>query len=371
MAVANLSGRLLPRRLFTPVAPGPDRLERERLREQAASDDAEQHTRRTVRFRSVLNFAPEQTKFDNSLALELAQHFLASAGANPPRAASPTPTSPPPSQQQEEYEEWDGLSDTGSSSQAALIPILNPPTPGPATASVETLQSQVNKFAKQDGFGVVRRNGSGSQARKTIYVFQCDRYGEPRMPRGAGLRQKRSRKCGCQWKVIAEALERNDYMWTLRAIADPPHSQHNHDRCMSLSAHPVHRRLTDSIKATIEATSRRVGIKARDVRGIVQEKHRRTHYTRRHIYNARALLRREKLGGLGPTAELIKLFDERGVRYIVKWSATEPDRLVGLLWTFPCRLRMWRRIPEAMSFDNTYNTNLFKLPLCQVTGRRR
>ena len=115
----------------------------------------------------------------------------------------------------------------------------------------------------------------------------------------------------------------------LRAFADPQHSQHNHDRSMSLSAHPIHRRLTDYVKATIEATSRRVGIRARDVRGIVQQKHLGTHYTRKDIYNARALLRREKLGGLGPTAALIRLFDERGVPYIVKWSTTEPGRLVG------------------------------------------
>ncbi|GAB0139099.1 putative transposase [Epichloe bromicola] len=320
------------RRLFTPVVPGPDRLERERLREQATSGDAEQRTRSTVRFRSALDFAQEQAKFDNLLARELAQHCPAPAalrvapGAIDPSSPPvlPTSPSPPPSREQEdyEYEDWDGLC-----------------------------------------------NGSGSQARKTRYVFQCDRYGEPRMPRGAGLRQSRSRKCGCKWKVIAEALERNDYMWTLRAFADLQHSQHNHDRSMGLSADPVYRRLTDSIEATVEATSRRVGIRARDVRGIVQEKHRGTHYTRRDINNARALLRREKLGGLGPTAALIKLFDERGIPYIVKWSATEPDRLVGLLWTFPYCLRMWKRFPETMSFDNTYNTNRFKLPLFQVTGQ--
>ncbi|KAM4055484.1 MULE transposase [Hirsutella rhossiliensis] len=30
---------------------------------------------------------------------------------------------------------------------------------------------------------------------------------------------------------------------------------------------------------------------------------------------------------------------------------------------------MWKRFPEIMSFDNTYNTNRFKLPLFQVTGQ--
>ncbi|KJZ68574.1 hypothetical protein HIM_12036 [Hirsutella minnesotensis 3608] len=334
------------RRLFTSFVPGPDKLERVRSREQANSDDVEQHTRSTVRFRSALDFAQEQAKSGNALALELAQHCLAPATQQVARGARDPPAP-----------------------HGASIPIPNPPIPGPATVSVDALQSYVNDFAKENGFGVVRHNGSGSQVRKTRYVFQCDRYGEPRTSRGAGLRQRRSRKCGCKWKVIAEALEQNDYRWTLRAFADPQRSQHNHDRTMSLSAHPVHRRLTDSVKATIEATSRRVGIRARDVRGIVQEKHLGTHFTRRDIYNARALLRREKLGGLSPTAALIKLFDERGIPHIVKWSASDPGRLVGLVWTFPYCLRMWKRFPEIMSFDNTYNTNHFKLPLFQVTGQ--
>ncbi|KJZ69457.1 hypothetical protein HIM_11162 [Hirsutella minnesotensis 3608] len=364
-------------RLFTSFVPGPDKLERVRLREQANSDDVEQHARSTVRFRSALDFVQEQAKLDNALALELAQHCLAPAtqrvarGARdlPPPSVSPPSPSPSLSREQGEYEEWAGLSDTGSSSHGASIPIPNPSIPGPAMVSVDALQSSVNDFAKENGYGVVRHNGSGSQLWKTRYVFQCDRYGEPRTPRGAGLRQRRSRKCGCMWKVIAEALEQNDYLWTLRAFADPQHSQHNHDRTLSLSAHPVHRRLTDSVKATIEATSRRVGIRARDVRGIVQEKHLGAHFTRRDIYNARALLRREKLGGLSPTAALIKLFDERGIPHIVKWSASDPGRLVGLVWTFPYCLRMWKRFPEIMSFDNTYNTNRFKLPLFQVTGQ--
>ncbi|OAQ60413.1 transposase [Purpureocillium lilacinum] len=268
-----------------------------------------------------------------------------------------------------EDDEWNGFSDTESSSHDASTPIPNPSIPGHAAFSIDDLQSHVNKFAKEHGFGVVRHNGSGSRKRKTRYVFQCDRYGMPRPSKGTGLRQKRSRKCGCKWKVIAEALEQNEYMWTLRNFANPQHSQHNHNRSISLAAHPIHRRLDEAVMTTIEATSRRVGIRARDVRGIVKEKHPDTLCTRKDIYNARARLRRKKLGGLSPTAALIKLLDERSIPYVVKWSTTEPDRLVGLIWTFPYCVQMWKRFPEIMSFDNTYNTNRFKLPLFQVTGQ--
>ncbi|RYC78170.1 hypothetical protein BFJ63_vAg18956 [Fusarium oxysporum f. sp. narcissi] len=199
------------------------------------------------------------------------------------------------------------------------------------------------------------------------YSFQCDRYGEPRPSRGTGLRQRKSRKCGCKWMVIAEALEEGE--WLLRQHPNPEHSQHNHGRSIRPSAHPSHRRLTTPIRATIESTSRRVGIRARDVRAVVQEQHPESTFTQRDIYNARALINRDKLNGYTPTAALIKLFDEMDVPYVVKWADDEPSRLVGLVWTFSYCLQMWKRFPEVISFDNTYNTNRFKLPLFQATGQ--
>ncbi|GKU08734.1 unnamed protein product [Fusarium langsethiae] len=89
----------------------------------------------------------------------------------------------------------------------------------------------------------------------------------------------------------------------------------------------------------------------------------------RDIYNAWALINRDKLSGYTPTGALIKLFDELHIPYLAKWVDNEPSRLVGLVWTFSYCLQMWKRFPEVISFDNTYNTNRFKLPLFQATGQ--
>ncbi|RKK08532.1 hypothetical protein BFJ68_g18584, partial [Fusarium oxysporum] len=121
--------------------------------------------------------------------------------------------------------------------------------------------------------------------------------------------------------------------------------------------------------ATIESTSRRVGTQARNVRAVVQEQHPELTFTQRDIYNAWALINRDKLNGYTPTAALIKLFDEMDVPYVVKWADDELSRLVGLVWTFSYCLQMWKRFPEVISFDNIYNTNRFKLPLFQATGQ--
>ncbi|KAH7199059.1 uncharacterized protein B0J16DRAFT_281096, partial [Fusarium flagelliforme] len=100
--------------------------------------------------------------------------------------------------------------------------------------------------------------------------------------------------------VVAEALEEGK--WLLQQHPNPEHSQHNHGRSMGPSAHPSHKRLTTAIRATIESTSRRVGIRARDVRAVVQEQHPESVFTQRDIYNARSLINYDKFDGYTPTA---------------------------------------------------------------------
>ncbi|OAQ59514.1 Zn(2)-C6 fungal-type DNA-binding domain-containingprotein [Purpureocillium lilacinum] len=260
-----------------------------------------------------------------------------------------------------------GHSPSQQSSSPTPDPIPNPLIPGDPAPSAEVLFDTLNAFAKAHGFGVVRRNGHSHKGRKIRYSFQCDRFGQPRAAEGAGIRQRRSRKCGCRWMVIAEAKEEGK--WLLREHANPEHSQHNHGRSIGPSAHPSHRRLTAAVRATVESTSRRVGIRARDVRAVVQEEHPETVFTQRDIYNARALINCDKLDGYTPTAALIKLFDEKKIPYLVKWTDNNSNRLLGIVWTFPYCLQMWKRFPEVISFDNTYNTNRFKLPLFQATGQ--
>jgi len=95
---------------------------------------------------------------------------------------------------------------------------------------------------------------------------------------------------------------------------------------------------------------------------VVEEQHPESSFTQRDIYNARALINREKLNGYTPTVALIKLFDDMEIPYLVKWADDQLNRLLGLVWTFPYGIQMWKRFPEVISFDNTYNTNRFKFP---------
>ncbi|KAG7424991.1 PKS-NRPS hybrid synthetase [Fusarium oxysporum f. sp. raphani] len=83
-------------------------------------------------------------------------------------------------------------------------PIPNPPIPGDPAPSAEALFDLVNLFAKENGFGIVRRNAYSYKGRRIRYSLQCDRFGQPGASKGAGLRQRKSRKCGCKWMKWAK-----------------------------------------------------------------------------------------------------------------------------------------------------------------------
>ncbi|KID97306.1 Transcription factor, FAR1-related protein, partial [Metarhizium majus ARSEF 297] len=179
-----------------------------------------------------------------------------------------TPLPPSVPGQADGLSEQHDLSEASSGSKTDEI-IPNPPIPGNPAPSVDSLLTQVNHFAKTHGFGVVKANGMVRPGHRSRYIFQCDRYGTPRPGRGAGLRKRKSRKSGCLWKIVAEALPQNNFQWTLRHFPEVQHHQHNHRCSADAAAHPVYRRLTSPVKATIQSTSRRVGIYARDISSIV------------------------------------------------------------------------------------------------------
>ena len=188
------------RQLYRTAIPGPDMLESVCMRQQVRLEESSTCKGAKFLFQPALDLVREQAKSDASVATELAKHCRTSGSRSAVSDDICQPLSPRPSPQRQarqEHEKRGDFSDTGSSRQSRSHQVPNPPIPGPAALSIKTLQSQVNDFARQNGFGVVRRHGSGSSVRKTRYVFECDRYGQPRPFRGTGLRQKPSRKCGC------------------------------------------------------------------------------------------------------------------------------------------------------------------------------
>ncbi|KAG8668332.1 hypothetical protein FPOAC1_007711 [Fusarium poae] len=122
--------------------------------------------------------------------------------------------------------------------------IPNPPIPGNPAPTENALYKNIQLFAKEHGFGIAKYNKYSYKGRLIRYSIRCDRYGDPQPSRGSGLRQRKSRKCGCKWLVIAEALEEGK--WFLRQHQDTEHHTHNHPPTIIITD------FDDSMKAALD-----------------------------------------------------------------------------------------------------------------------
>lgn len=258
--------------------------------------------------------------------------------------------------------EWGGFTDhDGDTSDDEDIP--NPPN-GISAPTIEGLQNAVNAWAKTRGFAVTRQHGKknkrGEYAR---YYLVCDRFGQPRFGESAGLRETGTRKCGCTWKSVAKLTQDG---WVFRNSDEPQH--HNHGPSSHASAHPQHRKIAAEVLDTIVNASKHHGIRSREIGALIRDGFPDSSYIRKDIYNARAKIRKEKLGGYTPAGALIKSFDENGIKYRVKWADEDETELLALVFTFNGLMDITKQYSDVMQIDLTYNTNCFGYPLYQVAG---
>ncbi|ORY70171.1 uncharacterized protein BCR38DRAFT_334384, partial [Pseudomassariella vexata] len=113
-----------------------------------------------------------------------------------------------------------------SSSPASFSPdsdaIPNPPITDEPEPTLDALFKRVNTFAKANGFGIARCSTYSYKGRKIRCSIRCDRFGDPEPTKGTGAKQRKSRKCGCQWMLMAEAIEEGK--WLLRHYPNHQHS---------------------------------------------------------------------------------------------------------------------------------------------------
>ena len=79
---------------------------------------------------------------------------------------------------------------------------------------------------------------------------------------------------------------------------------------------------------------------------------------------------RESLNGRTATQQLMHDLEHYpGAIFFKKHEAGRDDGPIAcLFWTYSWAVSQWKGHPEVLSFDNTYKTNKFNMPLLQVTG---
>jgi hypothetical protein len=118
--------------------------------------------------------------------------------------------------------------------------------------------------------------------------------------------------------MLAKSGPSTNDQWILQHPSDSKHHQHNHPPNINPAAHPVHRKQTRAIIISIKSANRRIRIRAKNVRNIIQHQYSNAIITARDIYNARNAIIRKKMNNYTSIIALIKKFNNQSIPYVAK-----------------------------------------------------
>src|SRR6266566_8583998 len=138
-------------------------------------------------------------------------------------------------------------SGTTSPDTSVDLPPDIPPThrvlAGPAFESIDALMTALNDWARNNGLGFTKTQGSNKSGDQyTRYQIRCDRGGG--RPSTANTRSVTTPKTGCTWQAVATAPKHTDKGWLIDKIDKP---MHNHPPSSIAANHKVHQTLTEDI----------------------------------------------------------------------------------------------------------------------------
>ncbi len=239
-------------------------------------------------------------------------------------------------------------SGTTSPDTTVDLPPDIPPThrvlAGPAFESIDALMTAFNDWARNNGLGFTKTQGSNKSGDQyTRYQIRCDRGGG--RPSTANTRSVTTPKTGCAWQAVATALRRIGRGWLIDRIDKPVY---NHPPSSTAASHKVHQALTEDMFTVVSAQLLTPTIRTNDIYTALQQRfpdHRHT-FSRRQVQNLRQKLQREKLGVYTPTQALVKSLVEDGNSYYdVLWDDGTSTRTNRHAETLACTAQ---KRPEAI-----------------------
>ncbi|KAF8388613.1 hypothetical protein HHK36_027290 [Tetracentron sinense] len=218
------------------------------------------------------------------------------------------------------------------------------------------------------GFILTIQKSDGLNSRPCPRVFLgCDRSGSYREKQASstrmkkGIRRSSTKRCGCPFSLKAKKVNGLD-QWKVEVVC----GVHNHKGSSYLEGHSFAGKLNMEQKKILKDMSR-VGIKPRDVLRTIKKKDPINVTTIRTIYNARAAIRLEELGGKTPIQHLFKCLNDLG--YVTFHRMDEKNKnLTDLFFSHPTSVKLSRAFPNVFLLDCTYKTNRFRLPLLSIVG---
>jgi hypothetical protein len=231
--------------------------------------------------------------------------------------------------------------------------------------SRDELVTAINTWAATRGYAFITRKSTTKTSGRKIVTYACDRSWQHKpSAKKKHMRKTTTRGTGCPFSVLAkESLDKTT--WSLQHRPDKECSKHNHPPSQHPSAHPVHRKLNSTGKATLsELVS--AGISPRDIQTYLRQQDGNSLATRQDIYNCIAKLKDDMHEGQSSIHALINKLDREGF-----WSRLRVDgnqRVTAILFAHPGSLQYLQAYSDLLLLDCTYKTNKYQMPLLDMIG---
>lgn len=223
------------------------------------------------------------------------------------------------------------------------------------------------QYCASHGYSIVVC-GHNKNKKGETRLYNCDRGGIPRDRKNKELHSSKkrtntgSRKINCPFRIDLKQLSSGK--WNIAYKEEC----HNHEASDGAINHPAHRTKTLNTNTSATAIIKTLMSRMTKVSTIraTMEKDWGILLTKRDIYNMRARIRTEQLGGLTAIQWLAKELDK--CSYFVKINTDKDNRVIHLFFAHPECIQLWHNAPDVLLMDATYKTNRFHQPLINICG---
>lgn len=242
------------------------------------------------------------------------------------------------------------------------MPQLQPPPERTYDSFIELI-TDINSFAKTQGYAVVKRRTKKRKPTDESFskaVLVCDRGGVEYKDT-AQTRVTRTRKVDCPWTCNA-VLSQSSGLWEFKHRS----TEHSHPASIRAGAHPTHRKLSTVVANTIAEQSAS-NIRARDIVTNLRLNNEDLEISHKDVYNERYKLRQLQLGLYSPIQALLHEFQSSEIQHQVQF-VRDTQQIQALFFCLPWGQEMCKTNADVLLIDTTYKTNRFKMPLVNFCG---
>jgi MULE transposase domain len=200
----------------------------------------------------------------------------------------------------------------------------------------------------------------GSRPDKYV-VLGCDRGGSYRNTHKISTfqrqRLKKSRLIGCPFKIRGKVL--SDGLW----VVEMKNSTHNHEPAHDISEHS--QRLTrDEIESIEEMT--KSGLTPRQILKALKKRNPDLKAMSKTIYNAKARIVKDKLGGRSTVQALLDELVKAG--FNCNYLQNQEGHLTHLFAAHPLSVVLTKCFSNIFVMDSTHKSNGYKMPALAIAG---